>query len=290
MLSGTLFEKIIKNDSEDFAKYGNYDIISNRYYFYLDKGDSMETGITNRRGLSGSVLKLIAIFSMAIDHLGAVVVEPGILHGGDLVRLQEILSTDYGQTWLFIDRILRTAGRVAFPIFCFLLVEGFLHTRDVKRYLINLSVFALISEVFFDLAIFDVYMEFGYQNVFFTLAIGLLTLIGLKRYEGAGKMQTLVIIGGCILAILMRTDYSIIGILIIVCFYMLRNNRKSQFIAVGAIAFFESFFYFGAAALALIPIYFYNGERGRVSFKYAFYIFYPAHLLLLFLIRYAINT
>ena len=247
----------------------------------------MQTEITNKRGLSGFALKLIAIIFMAIDHIGAVVVESGILHSGDPEKIQEILATDYGQAWYFIDGILRTAGRVAFPIFCFLLVEGFLHTRDVKRYLINLSVFALISEVFFDLAIFNTYLEFGYQNVYFTLAIGLLTLIGLKRYEGVGKMQALVIAGGCALAILMRTDYSIIGILIIVCFYMLRNNKRSQFIAVGAISFFESFFYFGAAALALIPIHFYNGERGRSNFKYAFYIFYPAHLFLLFLIRFA---
>lgn len=253
--------------------------------FVIDEGDIMQTIITSKPRLSGSALKIIAIIFMTIDHFGAVVVEPGILRSQDPLVFNQLLTTDYGRLWYYVDMILRTVGRIAFPIFCFLLVEGFLHTRDVKRYLINMTAFSLISEVAFDLAIFNKYFELGYQNVFFTLTIGLLTLIGLRRFENSGILRTLVIAGGCTLAVALRTDYSLIGILIIVSIYQLRNNKKSQFLAVGAIAFFESFFYFGAAALSLIPIHLYNGERGRAYSKYGFYIYYPAHLLLFFFIR-----
>ena len=109
-------------------------------------------------GLSGSTLKLIAIVTMFIDHLGVVAFETQI------------------SNYMVPYYIMRLIGRLAFPIFCFLLVEGFFHTRDVKKYALRLLVFAFISEIPFDLAFNRQMFYWRHQNVFFTLFIGLLVI------------------------------------------------------------------------------------------------------------------
>jgi len=102
--------------------------------------------IQPRRGLSGTALKYIACVTMLIDHIGASCVEAGLL----VPKLEsgELSGSALDQLPLYqLDRVLRFTGRLAFPIFCFLLVEGFVHTHDVKKYVQRLFVFALISEV-----------------------------------------------------------------------------------------------------------------------------------------------
>ena len=118
-------------------------------------------------GLSGSTLKYIAIITMLIDHFGAAffIVFTSFYAGTASFAQADILY-----------QVMRGIGRTAFPIFCFVLVEGLYHTHDVKRYLLRLFVFALVSEVPFDLAFSDQILEFGAQNVFFTLLIGMLML------------------------------------------------------------------------------------------------------------------
>lgn len=236
--------------------------------------------------LPGSALKLIAITAMLFDHAGAIVIERGILHSYDVNRMMEIYSTEYGRNWYLVDLVLRLIGRVAFPIFCFLLVEGFLHTHNVKRYLMSLTAFAIISEVPFDLAVENRIFSMQYQNVYFTLAIGLVTMIILKRFEQQRVLQLLTVILGCTAARLLKTDYDAVGVLMIATFYLLRNNRRKQMIITGILMVLESWTLLGAAVFALIPIYFYNGEKGRIKLKYTFYWFYPVHLFVLFLIRY----
>ena len=127
-----------------------------------------ETKTRHAAGLSGSALKWIAIVTMLIDHTGAVVIEQGALEWAG---------------WYWVDFALRVIGRFAFPIFAFLLVQGFLHTRSVPRYLARLTAFALISELPFDLATGDCWYDPGHQNVFFTLATGLVTLAALRWCE-----------------------------------------------------------------------------------------------------------
>ena len=106
-----------------------------------------------RCGLSGTALKYIACITMLIDHIGASCIEAGIL----LPALAAGAASCGGipvSTLLAADRVLRYTGRLAFPIFCFLAVEGFLHTHDVKKYVRRLLLFGLLSEVPFDLAFF----------------------------------------------------------------------------------------------------------------------------------------
>lgn len=154
----------------------------------------MESVKTKEAGIPGSTLKIIAIVAMFIDHFGAMVLEMYMKNA--VPNFMDELEADawYAahptyEAVVLIDALLRLIGRFGFPIFCFLLVEGFEHTRSVKKYALNMALFALISEIPFDLALENTWLEFGYQNVYFTLLIGLLTLAGMKKLaeQEAGK-------------------------------------------------------------------------------------------------------
>lgn len=233
-----------------------------------------------QKGLSGSTLKLIAIITMLIDHIGAAVIARLLIAGQGSEMLYKIYYA------------MRAVGRVAFPIFCFLLVEGFFYTGSRKKYALRLFGFALLSEIPFDLAFSGKILEFGYQNVFFTLLIGLLTIMlfdaVVKKQEWHPVLRSalLVIItfGGMGAAYLLHTDYDAKGVLAILVFYMTRQMRGLQIVA-GCLAFCWEL----PAIVAFIPIAFYNGKRGW-NIKYLFYAFYPVHLLVLYLICVGMGT
>ncbi len=199
-------------------------------------------------------LKCIAIVSMALDHTGAVLYP--------------------SQIWL------RCLGRIAFPIFCFLIVEGFFHTRDVRRYMGRLGVFALISEIPYDLAFRGVPLEYAHQNVFFTLLIGIGMMVLLERNR-EWPVKAVILLLAMWLAVLIRSDYNFRGVLLIFVFYIFHESRWLAVTAGGL----WNFLYQGViqkyGVLSVLPLALYNGERGR-KMKYFFYIFYPAHLLLLY--------
>lgn len=191
----------------------------------------------------------------------------------------------------FFYMIGRGIGRLSFPVFCFFLVEGFLHTSNVKKYLLRLGIFALISEIPFDLVFNQAIFEIEYQNIFFTLCIGLLILMCLNKIEntyrgkaGYTALYVAVIIGGCLLALLFRTDYNYAGVLMILSFYLFRYNKVLLTIALVIIYEFVLGGIQILAVFALIPIWFYNGQQGAKMNKYFFYSFYPVHILLLYLI------
>lgn len=217
--------------------------------------------------ITGSTLKLIAIITMLIDHIGAAIVEQ-----------MPTFSISKGNNLYHLDMILRGIGRIAFPIFCFLLVEGFLHTRDSKRYAARLFFFALISEIPFDLAFSNQILEFRYQNVYFTLFIGLLTLMAVKYFETNKFMQIISMLVGIMTANFIHTDYAGFGVVLILLLYILHDKIILRNI-IGCIAVLWE----APATIAFIPITLYNGKRG-IQMKYFFYIFYPAHLLLLYAI------
>lgn len=242
--------------------------------------------------MSSFTLKIIAILAMLIDHMGAILFP------------QEVAF--------------RLIGRIAFPIFVFLIVEGLHHTSNVRKYLTRLGIFALVSEIPFDLAFYQSYYNtnvladlqkaFGnasvmnevvyrfmrHQNVFFTLFLGLLAIYIIhqveKKYEKeivlSNIMNALVTIIFCALALFLRTDYHMAGILLIVAFYLFRGNKillgLSILIVTGT---FFSYWIQRFDIFAIIPIALYNGKKGK-DIKYLFYIFYPAHLILLWLISY----
>lgn len=133
-----------------------------------------------RRGIPGSTLKLIAIFTMLIDHTAAVVLNQ-ILVSHRFFNIYSRASMDGNYLQMYqIYGWMRNIGRIAFPIFCFLLVEGFVHTSNKRKYAVRLGVFALVSEIPFDLAFYGKVLFNRHQNVFFTLFIGFLAVWGFQ--------------------------------------------------------------------------------------------------------------
>lgn len=147
--------------------------------------DTITTVKKQRKGISGSTLKLIAIITMLIDHTAATILDRFLIVKGvnsldanDIQGINDFLQK-YGSLY-YLDTAMRLIGRLGFPIFCFLLIEGFLHTHNVWKYALRLGIFSLISEIPFDLAIYGKAFYFNSQNVFFTLLIGLLVIYAIQ--------------------------------------------------------------------------------------------------------------
>lgn len=159
-----------------------------------------------KKGLTASAVKLIAMICMILDHFAASVYQglilshklsSGITFMDSFVLYDKAFSSPEGIAYL----IMRMIGRISFPIYCFFIVEGYKHTRSKLKYLIRLLVFAVISEVPFDLAIFGTPFYPLYQNVYFTLAIGLAMIWGIDELtsrELRRPLNILLMIGACI--------------------------------------------------------------------------------------------
>lgn len=218
-------------------------------------------------------LKLIACICMLIDHIGYI----------------------FFPQYLF----LRAIGRLSFPIFAYLITEGYIHTSSIKKYSMRLFIFALISQLPYGLA-----FNTNDLNIFVTLFIGLIALYTTDYEFSENQMlnNTLKIVIMFALSIFSNTfrfDYGIYGILTILAFKLFKNNFTKLIIAqiiVNIIyiapiykhIFINNSLNLGVflQALSLLSLIFikkYNGEKGR-NFKYAFYAFYPIHLLLLYII------
>jgi TraX protein. len=208
-------------------------------------------------------LKLLAVVTMLIDHAGAI---------------------------LFPDMVaFRVIGRISFPIFAFLIAEGLFRTSNVKVYLGRLFASAVISEVPYDLAFHGTVYYPQSQNIFFTLFIGLAAIAMLREYYEKNPVASILLAGAAVLlAEVLRTDYGWFGVAAVVIFYCMRSHPDK-----GTLAFTLLNTGFGllssklqiVASAAGLPILLYSGKSGRFRWKYFFYAFYPAHLLLLFLIH-----
>ncbi len=267
----------------------------------------MEDIMNRFKRINGNTLKIIACVSMLIDHLTAGIMLPVVRNGlytGSLTIDQ--LNIIY--------RALRGVGRTAFPIFCFLLIEGFTHTRSKLRYALSLLLFGIISEAPFDLLFFareDVfninildalrannYLLRDQCNVYFTLLIGLLVVwaidtaldkIRFKKTEIMIPISWIIAIAitglGCLIAYKINSDYDMYGVTLIVIFYYL---KKHEYIRLLIGFFFISQLgteYFSFPGFILMALY--NHKRGRNlgALKYLFYLFYPVHLLAIYICR-----
>jgi len=223
---------------------------------------------------SGSMLKLFAVLVMLIDHTAAFVLplyKPAV---------RTIFSI--GSHEISLCKIMNYIGRLAFPIFVFLLVEGFCHTKNRKKYAKNLFIFALISEIPWNL-IHSGTLIFPKQNVFFTLLLGCLGMWAIEAYQENKLRQLLSLLGLLTASVILKADYGIVGFGYVLLIYILREQKILQTI-LGA-CFLPSRW---IAGLAFISINLYNGRRGFVQgsiVKYAFYAFYPLHFICLYFIR-----
>lgn len=167
---------------------------------------------TQRPALSGTALKRLALCSMLLDHLGASCLEAGVFSRPGPIS----------EPLLTLDLCLRWAGRLAFPLYCFLLVEGFLHTHSLRQYAGRMLAFALVSELPFDLAFFHTLIYRGHQNVYWTLFFGLCALGCLRHCGEQSAPGIFSALALAVLAELLRTDYGAIGVLLIVVLYITR--------------------------------------------------------------------
>lgn len=262
----------------------------------------------NYKKLNGNTLKLIACISMLVDHITAGIMIPVVrdgLYTGYLSNTE--LNTIY--------KILRAAGRIAFPIFCYLLVEGFIHTKNRVKYARNLLIFGIISEPFFQVCLkvkedrFNPDMIqvltlnrdilFDTCNVFFTLFIGLIVIwiidtiqdkYGQIMLGNAANIKSLVpsaiVVGaGAYLAQYIHSDYRWYGVCLITLFYLLRDYEPLNLIAGYLFIMNLSNEYWSFPGFLLLLCY--NKKRGKRlgRLKYLFYIFYPVHLILIYLFR-----
>lgn len=234
-----------------------------------------------KKKLNGAQLKWLAIITMLIDHIGAVVIYQYAVSRGIGLSLNP--GRWSGNTVEILYVTTRLIGRLAFPIFCFLITEGFYHTRDVGKYLRRLGIFALISEIPFDLATDGVLLEYTSQNVFFTLFYGVLTLYltTLIADKMGDKFSTRLLQFAVVVAMAffnekMGSDYGYYGIMLIYLIYQFRDNRLVQSIVMFIMGLYQM-----TACLSSLLTYQYNGERGNQP-KYFFYAFYPVHLLILY--------
>ena len=152
------------------------------------------------KGLSGSALKVIALVSMTLDHIACYLMDNGLAYDA-----------------------MRTIGRMAFPIFAFLLVEGYAHTRSVRKYAVNLFVFALVSDIPWWLLNHD-----NTHNVFFTLLLGLVVMEGMNKIDNKPLLLCVLMAAVCGMATWVHVDYEYSGILQICAFYIFRTNNVTK--------------------------------------------------------------
>ena len=231
--------------------------------------------------LSSDNLKLIACLIMLIDHASF-----SLLHYYMMMYHMDIVPQTYTKLNQLYE-IGRGIGRIAFPIFCFFLVEGFFRTHNILKYIGRTLLFAIISELPFDLAHYKEAFYPDHQNVLFTLTLGLLMMLLLKHIKSgiAGlDVPTKVIASLCAvagfaeLASLLNVDYSYKGILLIAVLYFFREYKPFNLLAGAAAVSWEA-----NGPVAFILLYFYDPDQ-KPKLKYFFYWFYPVHLALLYLI------
>jgi hypothetical protein len=232
--------------------------------------------------MTSFVLKVIAMFTMVIDHLG--------------------------DAWLKHTTGMNIIGRIAFPIFAFQISEGYTHTKNLKKYFFRLILFAFLSQIPFML--FRSLYTTGFSlNIFFTLTIGLLAIFcydklsttTLQFVKNEKINWTIKHLLGILTAILFGFiaeyacfDYGFFGTAIIFLFYVFRSHKFwmcSTFILACIIRYGLNIYFYGYhylyvllglfTALSIVFICLYNGKQGK-KIKYFLYAFYPVHLLLLY--------
>ena len=226
------------------------------------------------RIFSGAQLKYIAFLSMLIDHVNKALIYPLLTENGFLRYVSDVFDI---------------LGRVAFPIFMFFLVEGFFKTGNRFKYLLNLIVFGIISEIPFDLFQSAVLFQPNSNNVMFTLALALVMIWVIDELKVPKSyiippvlwfpVSIIIVITVCLLSMIWGLDYEYHGILIAYFFYIFRNNPILSIIG-GYLSIFKTPWALLGFGLTLT----YNGKRGKQN-KILNYLFYPVHLLILGLLR-----
>ena len=217
--------------------------------------------------MTSFILKIIAVITMLFDHTGYII---------------------FGH-FSFMNYI----GRLSFPIFAFLITEGYKYTKNLKKYFARLLIFAIISQIPYMLFI-DTFSNSFSLNILFTLTLGLLgiTIYDKIKYKPFGILLVIIL---SFIAQYLHFDYGWFGIVIIFIFYIFKNQKLLMNIYICTVIFVNYFFYYITTlrmefiliilfcSLSLIPINLYNEKKGK-NIKYFLYVFYPMHLIALYLL------
>ncbi len=239
-------------------------------------------------GINVDLLRFIAVFCMLLDHAWVAVIP--------------------GNNWM------NYLGRIAFPIFAFQIAEGFIHTSNLKKYFLRLFVAALLSEIPFNLLCSGEVFYPQYQNVLFNFVLGILAVFLIDRMKKDPTPKTMSVSGILLVCLLViaeysKVDYGIAGLLTVVAFYIFRDFPFAWILQLISLLILNIFVFSGRpflvkifgniysfhvqifAVFSLIPIWFYNGKKGKggKALQYGFYAFYPLHMLLLFLLSKTLN-
>ena len=221
--------------------------------------------------INGAQLKYIAFASMFIDHFNKAIITPFLTGTGPLN---------------VITRIFDILGRIAFPIFAFMIVEGFFKTKSRWKYLRNLLVFATISEIPYDMFQSAVFINTRSQNILWGLALGLFTIMVIDKLKEKIKKRPVWIFVSIIIvalsslgSMLISADYEYYAIIIIYIYYLFYDKRLLAS-SLGFLVIIKEIY----AILGFATVLLYNGEKGKQN-KVFNYLFYPVHLLILGIIR-----
>ena len=215
--------------------------------------------------IDGTTLKIIAMICMLFDHLG------------DNIFLS--------QTWM------RIIGRIALPLFAFCISEGYIHTKDKKRYLKRLFLFSIISEIPFNLLLNGSIIYLEHQNVILTFSIAVLSLIVFDKITTNKKkisyvFGTFIVLLFAVISLLLKTDYNLFAVLLVFIYYVFNSKGNNIRNIIGTVYQLllrnVGIYIFGA--LSCIPIFLYNEKKGK-GIKWLFYIFYPGHMLIIYIIK-----
>jgi len=249
--------------------------------YFLSEAD---TSVQRKRfGISASTLKIIAVFFMLFGLISAYILET---HVFDITELTMDGSSEGFTLPHILDLIFFLAGGLAFPIFCFLIVEGMEHTSDLKKYILRLFIFAIITEFIYDIANGNGWFYFKDQNVMFSLLISLFVIVGIRKFSGNLLAQSVCLFAGIFASHFSNADFGTLGygVILTVLMYTTRGKKLFFNIACPLLTILASIFNgYLLALLAFIPINLYNGRQG-FKCTYLFYAIYPVSILILHLI------
>lgn len=235
--------------------------------------------------VSANWMKNAGIILMTIYFFGLAIVQNGLLRAQQYssAEFSELVAGDEKAFFLTgLSSICYLIGVTAIPIFAFLLVQGIIHTKSVKKYLITVLIFAVISEIPYDLAVSGTPFNFEDQSVLFTALIALIALWLLKSFQGKGFVPVLVNLlivgGGCFWAIVLNCKFGG-GFVLLASIMFLFREKKGLSIVLGIIVCLI----YATAPIGLVPVALYSGERkgtDKKSQKYFYYAYFPIMLAL----------
>lgn len=245
-------------------------------------------GQTKPSGLHAGQLRAWGMLFAISGIIGRGVIQNHFL-GVGLRNMQELLTlmqtSETAMILATVSLVLQAMETVAVPIFAFLLAEGFLHTSNLKNYLLRVTGIAVLTEIPYDLVMNQKVLEFGMQNPVFGVVLCLIVLYLFKRFTGKKLLCVIMALAGMAWALMLKIDHGIPMILMVCVIYVFRNKRMFMGfsgMAAAALCTMISIFYL-AAPMGFLATHFYNGEPGEGN-RVVNYLFYPVTILVIALV------